>query len=124
MTVDSLPGNMECSRRGELAKPSVCCFAGLFGGDGYDEFYLLGRSGLEKVEPETWRTHGKYVLVRGHYGADRSAFVVMTGSANWTDGALRLGDENTLTIALRGAYRQYRRNWEAVRRHSRRLAAP
>lgn len=67
------------------------------------------------------RTHGKYVLVKGKFGKDRSAHVVMTGSQNWVMGSLRLSDESTLNIKKRSAYKQYIRQWNAIRVHSRRL---
>lgn len=64
------------------------------------------------------RAHSKYVLVKGRYGSDASSFQVLTGSANWVDGGLDRGDENTLNIESRAAYRQYLANWHVVRRHS------
>jgi phosphatidylserine/phosphatidylglycerophosphate/cardiolipin synthase-like enzyme len=74
-------------------------------GDGYNEV----------------RTHAKYVLVRGRYGKDRRAWRVMTGTQNWVAGSLSLSDENSLNIALKSAYKQYRRDWTMIRKHSRRL---
>ncbi len=67
------------------------------------------------------RTHAKYVLVRGTYGKDRSARVVLTGSANWVAGSLKRSDEVTLNVTGPRAYRDYRRHWTRVRKHSRRL---
>jgi PLD-like domain len=67
------------------------------------------------------RTHGKFVLVKGNYRGDNSAWVVMTGSPNWVQGSLSLSDENTVNIALKSAYQAYRHEWEVVRAHSRRL---
>lgn len=67
------------------------------------------------------RTHAKYVLVKGRYGPDASAWQVMTGSQNWADGSLSRGDETTLGIARRAAYVDYLANWQQIRRHSRRL---
>jgi phosphatidylserine/phosphatidylglycerophosphate/cardiolipin synthase-like enzyme len=67
------------------------------------------------------RTHAKYVLVKGTYGKNRKAHVVMTGSQNWVAGSLSRSDETTLNIRTRGAYREYLRNWDAIRKHSRRL---
>jgi hypothetical protein len=64
------------------------------------------------------RAHSKYVIVKGRYGRDASSHQVLTGSANWVDGGLDRGDESTLNIASRAAYRQYLRNWHVVRRHS------
>lgn len=67
------------------------------------------------------RTHAKYVLVRGRIGRDRSAHEVMTGSQNWVAGSLSRGDETTLNIALKSAYKDYLRNWTQIKKHSRRL---
>ncbi|HET6561111.1 MAG TPA: phospholipase D-like domain-containing protein [Marmoricola sp.] len=64
----------------------------------------------------TLRVHEKYLLISGRYGADRSAWRVHTGSANWGR-SLHAGDENTLNVAGKGAWRQYLRNWNYVRRH-------
>ncbi len=50
------------------------------------------------------------MLINGHYGRDRSAWRVHTGSQNWGK-SLRAGDENTLNIASRRAYREYIANW-------------
>lgn len=69
------------------------------------------------------RTHAKYVLVKGTYRGDRSAHVVMTGSQNWVSGSLSLGDETTTNIALKSAYTAYKRNWDNIRSHSRRIPA-
>ncbi len=68
------------------------------------------------------RAHTKYVLVKGAYGDNNAAHEVMTGSANWVDGGLDKGDENTLNISLRSAWTEYKRNWEQIRRHSKRVA--
>ena len=72
--------------------------------------------------PKEMRAHTKYVLVKGGFGQDRSAHEVMTGSANWVNGGLDRGDETTLNVSLRSAYRQYMRNWEVIRRQSVRVA--
>ncbi|QIK65455.1 hypothetical protein G7072_03060 [Nocardioides sp. HDW12B] len=68
------------------------------------------------------RAHTKYVLVKGAYGDNNTAYEVMTGSANWVDGGLDKGDENTLNISLRSAWTEYKRNWEQIRKHSVRVA--
>ena len=68
------------------------------------------------------RAHTKYVLVKGGYGQDRTAYEVMTGSANWVNGGLDRGDESTLNISLRSAYQQYLKNWDDTRLHSVRVA--
>jgi phosphatidylserine/phosphatidylglycerophosphate/cardiolipin synthase-like enzyme len=68
------------------------------------------------------RTHEKYMLINGRYGADRSSWRVHTGSQNWGRGTLRGGDENTLTVVGRGAYGKYIKRWDfIVRKHSRRI---
>jgi hypothetical protein len=68
------------------------------------------------------RVHHKYMLINGSYGGDHSSWRVHTGSQNWGRGTLRGGDENTLTIASRGAYRQYIANWDHVAANSRRIS--
>ncbi len=67
------------------------------------------------------RTHHKYTLIRGTYDGDNSTHLVMTGSANWGHGSLNKSDDNTLNIELASAYNQYLRNWNEVRRHSKRV---
>ena len=62
------------------------------------------------------RTHHKYLLINGRYGRDRSSWQVHTGSANWGR-SLRAGDENTLSISGRRAYKEYIRNWRWVSKH-------
>lgn len=82
----------------------------------YDSRWDMNLDGVSEV-----RVHSKYVLVRGTFGKDRKARVVMTGSQNWVAGSLRKGDETTLNIAKAAAYRQYIKHWNTVRKHSRRL---
>ncbi len=89
------------------------------------------RSGLISLYDSRWdynldgvaevRTHSKYVLVRGSYKRNPRKWVVMTGSPNWVAGSLSKGDESTLNIELKSAYDSYRRSWERVRAHSRKL---
>jgi hypothetical protein len=68
------------------------------------------------------RTHGKYVLINGSYGGDRSSWRVHTGSQNWGRGTLRGGDENTLTVVSRAAYGRYIKHWDLIARsYSRRI---
>jgi hypothetical protein len=67
------------------------------------------------------RTHAKYVLVKGRYRGNPRAFRVWTGSQNWVAGSLSLSDESTVNIASRAVYRQYLRNWNAIRVHSRKM---
>lgn len=62
------------------------------------------------------RTHGKYMLINGNYGGDRSSWRVHTGSQNWGRGTLRAGDENTLTVVDRGAYGTYINRWDYIAR--------
>jgi phosphatidylserine/phosphatidylglycerophosphate/cardiolipin synthase-like enzyme len=82
----------------------------------WDSRWDHNRDGYSEV-----RTHAKYVLVRGTFGRDRSAHMVLTGSQNWVAGSLSRGDETTLNVAGRVAYRDYLRNWNDIRKHSRRL---
>ena len=63
------------------------------------------------------RTHHKYLLIKGWYGRDRRSWQVHTGSANWGR-SLRAGDENTLSISGRRAYKQYIRNWRWLTKHA------
>jgi phosphatidylserine/phosphatidylglycerophosphate/cardiolipin synthase-like enzyme len=70
------------------------------------------------------RTHCKYVLVKGAFGSDRRAKVVMTGSMNWGNGSLTRSDETSLNIAKASAYTQYLGNWQDIKQKSRRIPAP
>ncbi|MDQ3615738.1 MAG: phospholipase D-like domain-containing protein [Actinomycetota bacterium] len=67
------------------------------------------------------RTHAKYVLVKGRFGANASSYQVMTGSQNWVAGSLSRGDEVSLNIAGAPAWNDYIQNWNDIREHSRRL---
>jgi hypothetical protein len=82
----------------------------------YDSRWDFNDDGYNEI-----RTHAKYVLVKGRFGADRSAYEVMTGSQNWVAGSLSRGDETTLNISLKSAYQEYVDNWQQIRKHSRRL---
>jgi len=82
----------------------------------YDSRWDHNQDGFNEV-----RTHAKYVLVKGKFGRDRDAWMVLTGSQNWVAGSLSRSDEVTLNINNRAAYNSYARNWNDVRRHSRRL---
>ena len=66
------------------------------------------------------RVHHKYMLINGRYGPDRSAWRVHTGSQNWGR-SLHAGDENTLSVASRNAYRDYIVNWRKMAKVSRRI---
>lgn len=89
------------------------------------------RSGLIDLWDSRWdfdldgfnevRTHGKYVLVRGHYRDDLKSNQVWTGSQNWVGGSLTLSDESTVNIHSASLYYQYLADWAAVRDHSRKL---
>lgn len=82
----------------------------------FDSRWDMNSDGYNEV-----RTHAKYVLVKGKYGADASAHQVMTGSQNWVAGSLSRGDEVSLNISLGSAYADYIANWERIRQHSRRV---
>jgi hypothetical protein len=82
----------------------------------FDSRWDMNNDGYNEV-----RTHAKYVLVKGRYGTDTSAYEVMTGSQNWVAGSLSRGDETSLNIALRSAYADYSADWERIRQHSRRV---
>jgi hypothetical protein len=82
----------------------------------FDSRWDMNKDGYNEV-----RTHAKYVLVKGRYGADTSAYEVLTGSQNWVAGSLSRGDEVSLNISLRSAYADYSADWERIRQHSRRL---
>lgn len=57
-------------------------------------------------------THQKYMILSGKLG-DRAGWHVWTGSQNWSDIALN-GDEVTMHIPRRGAFYQYRRNFDFI----------
>lgn len=67
------------------------------------------------------RTHGKYILVKGKYGDDAAARMVMTGSANWVSGSLNLADEVTVNVKSASRYASYLDNWQTIVAHSRRI---
>ena len=82
----------------------------------YDSRWDMNNDGYNEV-----RTHAKYVLVKGRYGGKAKSWQVLTGSQNWVAGSLSRGDEVTLNVASRSAYNDYRKNWQAIRKHSRRM---
>jgi len=84
--------------------------------DLFDSRWDFNNDGYNEI-----RTHGKYMLIKGVFGGDSSAYIVSTGSQNWVAGSLSRGDEVTLNIALQSAYHDYIQNWNKVRQHSRRL---
>ncbi|MCO5993045.1 phospholipase D-like domain-containing protein [Actinoallomurus rhizosphaericola] len=64
--------------------------------------------------------HSKYVLIDGTY-AGRSRKVVITGSPNYTEPALRHNDETMISIEGAGVYGAYENNftrlWDAAQSH-------
>ena len=66
------------------------------------------------------RTHMKSVAVRGTYGDNRRYHGVWTGTANWSNGSLNRGDENTVNIESARLWRRYVQYWATVRNHSHR----
>ena len=82
----------------------------------YDSRWDRNQDGYSEV-----RTHAKYVAIKGRYGNDKRARRVLTGSQNWVAGSLSLSDETTLNIGGKRAYAEYIRNWNAIRKHSRRV---
>jgi hypothetical protein len=82
----------------------------------YDSRWDFNNDGYNEI-----RTHAKYVLVKGSFGGDSSAYEVMTGSQNWVAGSLNKGDEVSLNISLASAYKSYIADWTRIRKHSRKL---
>ncbi len=82
----------------------------------YDSRWDMNDDGYSEI-----RTHAKYVLVKGRFGGDGKSWQVMTGTQNWVAGSLSRGDENSLNIASKSAWRQYIQNWKNIRNHSRQL---
>ncbi|QWZ06576.1 hypothetical protein KRR39_13460 [Nocardioides panacis] len=60
-------------------------------------------------------THEKYMILSGRYGA-KAGWHVWTGSQNWSDIALN-GDEVTMHIPRRGAFYEYRKNFDFIWKH-------
>ncbi len=82
----------------------------------WDSRHDLNRDGVADL-----RTHQKYMLINGVYGADTSSWRVHTGSQNW-GGTLMNGDDVTINIVGRMAYGQYLANWRSIARYgSRRI---
>ena len=54
------------------------------------------------------------------YGTNRRYRGVWTGTANWSNGSLTRGDENTVNIRSASLWRRYVRYWATVRNHSHR----
>lgn len=68
-------------------------------------------------------THQKELLINGHFGKDRSATVVVTGSSNWTREGLR-GDEEIFSIDKPGAMRHYLQQFSWLWKDSNRSYVP
>jgi phosphatidylserine/phosphatidylglycerophosphate/cardiolipin synthase-like enzyme len=68
--------------------------------------------------------HDKFVLINGAYSGDNSAKVVFTGSANWTNNALRYNDEYMLRIWDNGVYNAFAKHWDKVRAFARGSIGP
>lgn len=69
-----------------------------------------------KVRYPHKRTHQKVFTVSGHFGSDRSAEVVFTGSHNWSSRGLDC-DDNILRIDSASAYAEYARNFSFIWHH-------
>jgi hypothetical protein len=106
-----------------------CSVAVIYGAPGVDVRNIL-RDAARRGHIKVWnsrrldnglvRTHEKYYMVNGVYGADTSSWRVHTGSQNWVS-LSNHADENTLNIESRAAYAQYLRNWAQVRNSSTRV---
>jgi len=59
-------------------------------------------------------SHNKYVLVSGVYGGNRSSKLVFTGSANFTQTALRYNNEVIVKLRANAAYDLYRDNFLTI----------
>ena len=59
------------------------------------------------------RTHQKSLQVSGNFDGNAGASMVLTGSHNWSDGAMRR-DETILRIQNAAAYAQYKANFEDI----------
>jgi hypothetical protein len=83
----------------------------------YDSRYDLNGNGIADKY-----MHNKYMLVSGNFGGDHSSWHVFAGSANWTRGALRVGDDMILRVSGPSVHDRYASNWQAIRRsHTRRV---
>ncbi len=65
--------------------------------------------------------HFKFVLVNGIYDGDTSSKVVFTGSANWTNTALRYGNELMVKIADSKVHDKYVAQFEKLRTWARNI---
>jgi hypothetical protein len=85
----------------------------------YDSRWDFDEDGWNEI-----RTHAKYVLVKGAVDTNKSSYHVWTGSQNWVAGSLSKGDEISLNIATKAAYRRYIADWAMIRNNSRQIPAP
>ena len=83
----------------------------------YDSRWDMNGDGFNEV-----RVHSKYILIKGRYGRDPSRPAASSpGRRTGSQGSLSRGDETTLNISRKKAYRQYIKHWTRVKAHSRRL---
>jgi phosphatidylserine/phosphatidylglycerophosphate/cardiolipin synthase-like enzyme len=61
-------------------------------------------------------THEKYMIVSGKFGTGKPSWQVWTGSQNWSDIALN-GDEVVMRIPRRGAFGDYKKNFDFIWTH-------
>ncbi len=94
-----------------------------------DVVAALRRPGGRNGGPTMWSTavdenrdglvdhysHNKYMLVDGAYGGDTSTRLVFTGSANWTNAALRFSNEVILKIHGSTAHAAYLAHYVKLR---------
>jgi phosphatidylserine/phosphatidylglycerophosphate/cardiolipin synthase-like enzyme len=58
-------------------------------------------------------SHQKYLTISGHYGKDRSASLVYTGSSNWTHSGIS-GDELILRARGKHLVKEWNRNFNFI----------
>jgi len=61
-------------------------------------------------------THQKYMILSGKFGTGKPSWQVWTGSQNWSDIALN-GDEVVMRIPRRGAFDDYKKNFDYIWTH-------
>lgn len=83
----------------------------------YDSRWDFNKDGFKEI-----RTHAKYVLVKGNAGGRKASYNVWTGSQNWVAGSLNRGDEVTLNVRSKSAWKDYNRHWNKVKSKSRRMS--
>lgn len=65
------------------------------------------------IKGDHW-SHNKYLMISGSYAGNPKARYVLTGSPNYTRGALRNADEVMLGIYGRNTYRAYYKNFNDI----------